>query len=622
MAQDGSLELLRLLADSAPTHHLDRIGAQPEAHRLARAVALRAEDQRRREGQLRALVDTARDLAAARDPSGVLDAIVRRARALMGTDVSYLTLYDPERGDTYMRATDGAVAPTFRALRLELGVGLGGLVASSLSPWWSTDYPHDDRFAHTTTIDTGVQDEGLVAICGTPLVAEGEFVGVLFAAHRTRHTFTQEEVALLGSLADLAAVSMVQARAHQETARALAALSVAHEAVRRHTEVIERSAAAHDRFTELIGAGGGVTDLTTALVGLVGGWAVLTDAAGTRRSAHGTPPGDPVEAGAVDPLADTPLARAARASGGLTVEDMRYAVPVRAGHHHLGTLVGVAGQLHDADWRIVERAAAVSALVLLFERDTEAARQRRVSDLVTDLLAGVLPSAEATRVLRKEGLDAGVPLCVIAMRATTAPVSALVLAAGVAVGRSGIVGEAGRTAVALVADADPSAAASRLAARLRSFGEVTAAGVGPVAGMDGIPDAFGEARRTLDAMLALDRRGESAAAADLGFAGLVVGSAPDIAAYVERVIGPVIDYDRERGAELVKTLEAYFAAGGSAARASEPLHVHVNTVVQRMSRVGRLLGADWDEPERALEVQLALRLRRLLPARPRTRPSG
>ncbi|MBK6302010.1 MAG: helix-turn-helix domain-containing protein [Actinomycetales bacterium] len=196
------------------------------------------------------------------------------------------------------------------------------------------------------------------------------------------------------------------------------------------------------------------------------------------------------------------------------------------------------------------------------------------------------------------------------------------LAAAVAVGRSGIVGEAGRTAVALVADADPSAAASRLAARLRSFGEVTAAGVGPVAGMDGIPDAFGEARRTLDAMLALDRRGESAAADDLGFAGLVVGSAPDIAAYVERVIGPVIDYDRERGAELVKTLEAYFAAGGSAARASEPLHVHVNTVVQRMSRVGRLLGADWDEPERALEVQLALRLRRLLPTRPRSRPSG
>jgi DNA-binding PucR family transcriptional regulator len=620
VAQDGSLELLRLLADSAPTHHLDRIGAESEAHRLARAVAVRAENQHRREGQLRALVDTARDLAAARDPSSVLDAIVRRARTLMGADVSYLTLYDPERGDTYMRATDGAVAPTLRSLRLELGTGLGGLVASTLSPRWSTDYPHDDRFAHTATIDTGVRDEGLVAICGTPLVAEGEFVGVLFAAHRTRHAFTQEEVALLGSLADLAAVSMVQARAHQETARALDALSAAHDAVRQHTEVIERSAAAHDRFTELIGAGGGVDDLTTALVGLVGGWAVLADDAGTRRSAHGQPPGGPVEGGATDPLADTPLARSARASGRLTVEDTRYAVPVRAGHHQLGTLVGAASHLDAADWRIVERAAAVSALVLLFERDTQAARQRRVCDLVTDLLAGALPTAEATRVLRKEGLDVGVPICVVVMRASSAPVSALVLAAGVAVGRSGIVGEAGRTAVALVAEADPGAAAARLTARLRSFGEVTAAGVGPVVGVDGIPDAFGEARRTLDAMLALDRRGESAAAADLGFAGLVVASAPDIASYVERVLGPVVAYDRDHGADLVKTLEAYFAAGGSSARASEPLHVHVNTVVQRLNRIGRLLGADWDEPNRALEVQLALRLRRLLPTRPRTRP--
>ena len=165
MAQDGSLELLRLLADSAPTHHLDRIGAESEAHRLARAVAVRAENQHRREGQLRALVDTARDLAAARDPSSVLDAIVRRARTLMGADVSYLTLYDPERGDTYMRATDGAVAPTLRSLRLELGTGLGGLVASTLSPRWGTYYTHDDAFAHTVTSDTGGRGDGMFASC-------------------------------------------------------------------------------------------------------------------------------------------------------------------------------------------------------------------------------------------------------------------------------------------------------------------------------------------------------------------------------------------------------------------------------------------------------------------------
>jgi DNA-binding PucR family transcriptional regulator len=39
--------------------------------------------------------------------------------------------------------------------------------------------------------------------------------------------------------------------------------------------------------------------------------------------------------------------------------------------------------------------------------------------------------------------------------------------------------------------------------------------------------------------------------------------------------------------------------------------VHPNTVTQRLERVKRLLGADWNSPEHALEVQLALRLHRI-----------
>jgi DNA-binding PucR family transcriptional regulator len=38
----------------------------------------------------------------------------------------------------------------------------------------------------------------------------------------------------------------------------------------------------------------------------------------------------------------------------------------------------------------------------------------------------------------------------------------------------------------------------------------------------------------------------------------------------------------------------------------------VNTAAQRLDRVARLLGPDWQQPDRALEVQLALRLHRLL----------
>ena len=118
--------------------------------------------------------------------------------------------------------------------------------------------------------------------------------------------------------------------------------------------------------------------------------------------------------------------------------------------------------------------------------------------------------------------------------------------------------------------------------------------------------------RTVAALVALGHRGRGAAATQLGFAGLIVGSAPDVESYVRRELGPVAEYDAKRGTDLVATLAAFFEAGRSPLHAAGLLHVHVNTVAQRLERIGALLGPDWQEPERSLELQLALRLTRLL----------
>jgi DNA-binding PucR family transcriptional regulator len=112
-------------------------------------------------------------------------------------------------------------------------------------------------------------------------------------------------------------------------------------------------------------------------------------------------------------------------------------------------------------------------------------------------------------------------------------------------------------------------------------------------------------------LLALGRAGEGASADGLGFLGVLLGDRADLDGFVGRALGPVLEYDARRGTELVRTLDAYFAAGGQLNRAKEALHVHVNTVVQRLERVGSLLGEDWQSPSRALEIQLALRLQRL-----------
>lgn len=112
------------------------------------------------EAQLVALFDTAGEIAALQDLDAVLQAIVRRARRLLGTDVAYLTLKDPDAGDTYMRVTDGSVAASFQRVRIPLGLGLGGLVAQTATPYSTPNYPEDQQFRHTTEIDSAVRDEG------------------------------------------------------------------------------------------------------------------------------------------------------------------------------------------------------------------------------------------------------------------------------------------------------------------------------------------------------------------------------------------------------------------------------------------------------------------------------
>jgi type II secretory pathway pseudopilin PulG len=590
-----ALELLRLLAQDAPAERIEEQAAvlakaDPESVAIATELALRVragiDAHERREAELSALVGIARDLASLRDPAGVLDAIVRWARTLVGADVAYLTLADPERGDTYMRATAGSVSARFQDLRLPRGAGLGGLVAETRRPRWTSDYPADERYRHTSEIDAAVAEEGLVAICGHPLLVDDEFVGVLFAANRTSRPFRRDEVALLGSLAALAAVSLVQTRRAAETAAALEALSAAHAG-------IQQAAAAHDRFAEVVLHGGDVDDIAAALGELLGCWVAVLDVDDQRLAAYGDVPADPID-GAVS------------STGRLVEGDGRWAVAVAAAGQRLGTLVlGGLTELDEGQGRTVERAAMVTALVLLFRMRAAEADHRVRSDLLAELLTREAGGPDGALVERGRllGLRLAAPHVLAVCHAQRSSLAAARQAAG-----RGLVGEHGGTVVVLVPGRDPSALAARLS---RALGDVTVGASGPAVPAAGLRRAHEEARRAADALIALGMSGQGGSIGDLGFAGLVAGAAPDVDGYLERVLGPVAEYDERRGSDLLGTLAAYFACGASPRRAAGRLHVHVNTVAQRLERVASLLGPDWHTPDRALEIQLALRLRAL-----------
>ncbi|MEV7097879.1 GAF domain-containing protein [Amycolatopsis sp. NPDC051045] len=550
-------------------------------------------EHRRREAQLTALFATASELAALSDPDTVLRSIVRRARALLGVDVSYLSLNNEAEGKTYIRVSDGSVSAEFQQIVLGMGEGLGGLVAQTARPYATSDYFNDDRFNHTRHIDSGVQDEGLTAILGVPLAIGPKVLGVLFASDRAAREFSADEVALLSSLADHAAIALDSANLLDQTRRAVAELNEAN-------ATMERAEDAHDRLTDLVLRGGDLPDVADAVADVLHGNLTVYDADGTLLASSAAPvPLDP------DALA------AARSSGRAVSTKDNWVCAVQAGPELLGSLVlaGRAG-LSDPDRRLFERAGVVTALLLMLRRSVVRAEDEVRGELLTDLLTapGRNPRALLARG-RRLGIDLSAPHAVLVAHADGGSRRRLASAAARHATLVGVHAEE----VVLLAAGDPDELARRAAADLGSVTgrPVTVGAAGPASGPSAIADAHAEAARCVRALLALGRTGEGAAMTGLGFLGQLLGDRADLDAFVRQTLGPVLDYDERRGTELVATLRAYFANGSQLARTKDVLHVHVNTVVQRLERVASLLGEDWQAPDRSLEIQLALRLHRL-----------
>jgi sugar diacid utilization regulator len=574
-------------AAGLPAHDIETL---ERAKRVALSLREQLEAHRRREAELAALFQTASDLAALTSVDEVLAAIVRRARALLGRDIAYLCLNDDDRGDTYMRVTDGSVSAEFQAVRLPLGAGLGGLVAQQGVPIASARYFRDDRFPHTSSIDSAVRAEGLVSILGVPLKRGTQVIGVLFAADRHERAFSRDEVALLSSLAAHAAVALDNARLLAETRSALIGLEHAKTVLRDQRMDIELAVLAHDRLAELVLRGGGVAEVAAELADVLGGTVELR----------------------LPPQTDEPIGPG------------QSSVPVSAGSEILGRLVLTRdGSARPADLRVLERGAVVTALLLLFNRHLAEVANRGRRDLLEDLLTGSAVDDDEINARAKDlDVDLDGPLIIVVCAPQRHRADAEQAASFYAGQRRGLSGRVDGQLVLLLPGDDAGDAARGAATALARMlgGPVTAAGESVVGAVPSdrsissarLATAHRAARDSLSAMFALGRDGQGASMAELGFVGVLLSAGDTGRRFITDTLGPILEYDCARGSDLATTLDAWFGQGGHLGRTAAVLHVHPNTVGQRLARVRTLLGPEWSNPDRALQIQLALQLRGLV----------
>jgi DNA-binding PucR family transcriptional regulator len=84
-----------------------------------------------------------------------------------------------------------------------------------------------------------------------------------------------------------------------------------------------------------------------------------------------------------------------------------------------------------------------------------------------------------------------------------------------------------------------------------------------------------------------------------------LASSQDLAPFRE-LVRPLVEHDRARRSDLVRTLWAYFATGANASEAADRLFLHRNSMLYRLERIQKLTGLDLKDPRVALALQLGL----------------
>lgn len=78
--------------------------------------------------------------------------------------------------------------------------------------------------------------------------------------------------------------------------------------------------------------------------------------------------------------------------------------------------------------------------------------------------------------------------------------------------------------------------------------------------------------------------------------------------YLRTLLGPLLDYDAQKGADLVEVLRTYLFNNGSVQETAAQLYVHRNTVNCRINRAAEILGMDLGNLEARLQLMLCFLL--------------
>ncbi len=159
-------------------------------------------------------------IAELRDPDELLRQIVDDSVRLLGSDGAHLTRMSEDRSHLVPVVVAGGLDEVteawLKSMRFPLMGGINGLAAGTGQPVWTNDYQADDRIPLERDDLVTAERLGLRGMASVPLRApEGGVIGTLAVSFREAHDFDDEQLAILKSLADHAAIAITNSSLYE-----------------------------------------------------------------------------------------------------------------------------------------------------------------------------------------------------------------------------------------------------------------------------------------------------------------------------------------------------------------------------------------------------------------------
>jgi GAF domain-containing protein len=517
----------------------------------------------------------------------VLRSVVRLMSDASSVHACFAYLVEDDGARLVLRAASPPYERQVGKVALERGEGLA---------WWAVEQGEAAFIRENALADPRVkyvpelQEEHFQSLVAIPVVARsGDVIGVITAHSVAPREFSDDEVDFLVTSASLVAGAIENARLFEETRRRVSEL----EQLTELAEAIARAAALEDLLQVVV-------EDTVSLLAARACHVYLLEPAREELDlvASAPEPGGARETLGLAELGPE-LARGGRGS--------RLSTPLVANGELVGLLVAEGSARVDLARAIASQVAVGIKKVQVIEQLTE---RNLIKDFFEKLAEGGSHGDLEGRAARL-GFDLDQPHLVLVAEPPSEALARTLR--GVAPGSLLDQREDSLRALVRLQSTTTTGFLERLRRAHGELAEPVSVGVSSVCqGAGSFPDGFAEAQQALLGTAVL--RGEPAVLAyeDLGAYKYLLRVAVDggIRDSTVDAVAKLAEYDEQRGAQLVATLEEFLRRHGSIGATSEALYVHPNTLRQRLRRIGELSGLDLRSDDWLL-IEIAVKMVRL-----------